>query len=529
MGWWSRLVGAHQEPKLSDEENLLIISDVHLGEDILIGGPEHLSDYIRTLNRELAQFVAAHRALTVDDRRWHLVINGDLFDFIKVSLRPEPLEAYAEWSQHQEIDPTVVPTMPNTPENVVWKLERILEIHRPLFKELAAFLLDGNRITIIEGNHDAEFYFPEVRKTLRDSLVRLAEQRHAREKRDGEFDAEAIGSAVRFRIWFEASPGRYHIEHGHQHDEYCSFEYQMAPFDRQGSNVLATPMTHTALPYFAELLGDFSTHGLEKPGGLLRELRKVLLLPPRVIWAVCRAYVLVIFEWIRRAGAGRRAELEALRERHRGALKALANDSPYGTSTLEKLDRMTATPAEFSLYKMIRAAYVDRFLLAGVMALALLPALFMTFWNGVGLILGVTAVGMFVQWVMARSRRTLLPEDLRRAASRIAEQTGARYVVFGHSHHAELVNLRERFGIGRFGESAFYLNSGSWVTREILLGEKGHGMTYVEITGRGAALKRWLGGGQEPALLASTDGEVQLEVAGTPAAVADGEDDRTSA
>ena len=31
----------------------------------------------------------------------------------------------------------------------------VLEIHRPLFKEMARFLLNGHRITILEGNHDA--------------------------------------------------------------------------------------------------------------------------------------------------------------------------------------------------------------------------------------------------------------------------------------------------------------------------------------------------------------------------------------
>jgi hypothetical protein len=64
--------------------------------------------------------------------------------------------------------------------------------------------------------------------------------------------------------------------------------------------------------------------------------------------------------------------------------------------------------------------------------------------------------------------------------------------------------LRQEFGVGRFGETSFYLNSGSWVTREILLGEAGEGMTYVELTQHGAALKRWLGPDVPPRVMQST-------------------------
>lgn len=511
MGWWSRLVGREEPPNRLGDENLLVISDVHLGEDILIDGPEHLSDYIRALNRGLAEFVAAHRAVVVDGRPWHLVINGDLFDFVKVSLRPEPQEAYERWGRLdlRGLDTKVIP---NTAQAVVWKLERIVEVHRPLFKELALFLLDGNRITILEGNHDAEFYFPEVRQTLRDTLARIAEQQHAREKRDTPFDAASLAERVQFRIWFEALSGRYHIEHGHQYDEYCSFEYQLAPYDKEGADTLATPFSHRPMPYFAELLGDFSTHGMEDRGAFWRIIRHVLLLGPRVIWGATKAYFVTSFEMVRRSGKRRRAEVLDLQARHTRRLEGMAGEAPYGYRTLERLDRLRATPAEFSLVKMVRVSYLDRFLLGAATALAMLPAFFLSFMDAAAYLVLVLGLGSVGQWILARTRVTDLPETLRRAAAGIAEVTGVRYVVLGHSHHPELVNLRERYGVGRFGENAFYLNTGSWVTREILLGEKGKGMTYVEITSRGAALKRWVGEESQPALLASTDGDLHVTV-----------------
>ena len=47
MSWWSRLWRPQAESEPPTEFNLLVISDIHLGEDVLTSGPEHLSAYIR--------------------------------------------------------------------------------------------------------------------------------------------------------------------------------------------------------------------------------------------------------------------------------------------------------------------------------------------------------------------------------------------------------------------------------------------------------------------------------------------------
>ena len=109
-----------------------------------------------------------------------------------------------------------------------------------------------------------------------------------------------------------------------------------------------------------------------------------------------------------------------------------------------------------------------------------------------------------MQWGLSKIKNPEISDILRNAAARIADQTGARYVIFGHSHHPELVDLRE-LGVGRFGERAFYLNSGSWVTREILDDGSGQGMTYVEITSKGAALRRWVAANKSAEVIASSN------------------------
>jgi len=512
MGWlrrWLSPRSARQERE-SDLENIIVISDVHLGEDLSTTGPEYLSDHIRALNRELAGFVAAHGEDLTLPRPWHLVINGDLFDFVKVSLRREPEEALADGDEQPE--PEQPEQMRNTAEVVVWKLGRILEIHRPLFKELGRFILNGHRITILEGNHDAEFYFEEVRDRLRDFLVDEARKIHRREKLEGEFDPEVLGEAVQFHPWFEASAGRYHIEHGHQYDDMCSFEYNLAPVDRARGEAIATPMSHRLMPYFSELLGDFSTHGVDA-WGFARWMKFGLTRGPRQVVTLFRVYFEAMWELLGEAGRKRRRSLGAVAPIHAVRLEAMALNAGYSYQTLRELEGMRALPAEYSVFKMARVFYLDRFLIIGAIGLA----------TGVGALLGgptgwtialvAIGLGLLALHALAKVRVCRVEDDLRDTAARIADKTGARYVVFGHSHRPELVNLTEAYSIGRFGEAAFYINSGSWVTRELVLGEKGKGMTFVEISEKGAFLKRWLGPKEEAEILHATGS------AGAPAKV----------
>lgn len=528
MKWWRRAPAKMAAGPPALDANVLVISDIHLGEDIVSTGPEHLGEYIRALNRELAEFIAAHRQRREAGRAWHLVINGDMFDFVKVSLRRD-----ADASEVPDGRPPsrrATQTLPNTAENVVWKLTQILDIHRPLFKELAAFLLDGNTITIIEGNHDAEFYFAAVQEALRAHLVRLAEILHGRDKRPGSFMGGAVAERLQFRSWFEASPGRYHIEHGHQYDEFCSFEYKLAPHekpaeigvDQAAGPTLATPMSHRPVPYLSEVLGDFSTHGVSSwtAGDFWRFARS---LGPGVVWALCRVYAVVAFELLSQAGGRRRTALQSSAARHRDALRALSQACPYGLSTLQRLDGLKAPPAEYSLVKMLHTFYLDRLLVAGMTSVCLAGV-----WavglgaQGLAMALGagVTAFVGLSAWKRPDVRRVL-----RGSAAAIAEATGARYVVFGHSHAPEVVNLRRSFGVSHFGETSYYLNSGSWVTREILRGAAGSGMTYVEIGSRGAALMRWRGLDEPPLRLAGTEdeaGEASTDTVAPPPADGNG-------
>src|SRR5689334_321198 len=72
--------------------NLLIISDLHLGEDLRPGlGAGSLKHMVR-LERELENFFLHYTSTRLGNRPWRLVINGDMVDFLGVCLLPSKAE-----------------------------------------------------------------------------------------------------------------------------------------------------------------------------------------------------------------------------------------------------------------------------------------------------------------------------------------------------------------------------------------------------------------------------------------------------
>ena len=466
---------------------VLVISDIHLGEILYNEAAPGLADYVHALNRELADFVAAHRERLPPEGSWHLVINGDMFDFVKLATLGDATTV--------ALDQTAA---------IRERLARIIKVHEPLFRELARFVLDGHRLTIIEGNHDAEVYLREVRADLRSAILRLAHV-HQRALQQAPISPELVADRMRFRTWFEAGDVDgvpFHIEHGHQYDEFCSFEYNLAPYDDVSRREVAMPLAHRAIPYFTELMRSYAAQPVEDFDGR-SALRFMAALGPRKAWVLFKVYLVAMLELLKQAGKKRRHELLGLEEEHRRELHALAANSPYDVGTLTRMDGLKAMPAEYSVIKMVRVFWLDVVFATGIAIIGTLVSLLIG--GPSGLIFGVLVLSACIGLVQRghRDRRLDIAGVLRRAARRLAEVTNARFVTFGHSHFAEL---------HRVGENAYYLNSGSWVTREVLRGEQGAGMTFVEISSSEASLKRWVGKGLVPRTLASSSQPIDVSV-----------------
>lgn len=168
--------------------SILVISDLHIGSGAL-------DDFDLELEQHLSGFLAEKAA---GDNPVELVINGDFFDFVQAppyqgaELEARTAEGYSlcfTASQSQA------------------KLAAILESHAGTLAALRTFLdaRPGNRIVILPGNHDADFFWPSVRRQFLSALGR-----------DGaRFHLERVYRPA-------AHPGLW-IEHGQQYDPVNSF------------------------------------------------------------------------------------------------------------------------------------------------------------------------------------------------------------------------------------------------------------------------------------------------------------------
>jgi UDP-2,3-diacylglucosamine pyrophosphatase LpxH len=171
---------------------LAVISDLHIGEGVL-------DDFDQELEGHLVEYLdwLGDRPEPVE-----LVINGDFLDFAQAS----------PWSGGDLEDTTAqgIPLCFTEPQSV-GKLTAIQSAHPKIFAALNAFLLrrDENRLVILPGNHDVDFFWPQVRKQFA-AVV------------DPNFKSQQLYFCLD-RAYRPAGYSWLWIEHGHQHDQVNSF------------------------------------------------------------------------------------------------------------------------------------------------------------------------------------------------------------------------------------------------------------------------------------------------------------------
>jgi hypothetical protein len=144
-----------------------------------------------------------------------LVINGDFLDFVQA----EPWQSKEFESQTSDGVPLCF-----AEEHSVEKLRGIFKAHSAAFEALRKLLNSHalHRVTILPGNHDADFFWPAVRREL---------QRYVA---NGKTE---ISRKLRFHLEQKYKPSAFRdlwIEHGHQRDTCNSFEVAGIPYWSNG-------------------------------------------------------------------------------------------------------------------------------------------------------------------------------------------------------------------------------------------------------------------------------------------------------
>jgi hypothetical protein len=369
------------------------------------------------------------------------------------------------------------------------KMERVIARHQGVFKRLGEFVAAGNDLVIVVGNHDVEFHYPSVQRTLVEWLCGLCVGIGA-----DEAERLAFAARISFCPWFYYKEDLIYIEHGHQYDEYCSFDYLLHPVAPNPQRTLnkksriALSVAHAGMRYFANQIPDYDPHTAEHWGfgdymkwawaqGLRGGLRLAYFYG-LLVWRLVE-----LWYSLRGVDAARRIV-------HHERLKELSAVWKMSEEKLLALDKLRREPVTRRFWKLLAALFIDRMLL-GIVAVAtagVLVGQLHGLWKAVGALATVVAFACINQ-AMNHFRLESSASKMRAKTGLIQSLVCAPLIVFGHSHTPEIVHLEG---------GATYFNTGTWAS------EDGHqSFTHLMVVSDEngvpkAELKQWLDGVSAP-------------------------------
>lgn len=435
-----------------DDESLIILSDVHLGSDLVDHAPSVAARRRpAALDRDLVALVDHYRTEPAPKGRWRLVIAGDLIDFIGMALPPE--------QPGIETDPSEEETehgLGSARDHTVAKARAVVERHKEVFQALARFVADGGALTVIHGNHDLELFWDEVRAELTSALVSCAAARARAQRRP--FDRADFLERVEFNPWFFYRDGVAYIEHGHQYDAFCATEHLLAPLSPLDPRRVARGFCDILLRFVVRQTPGLTEHGHETMG-ILDYLRFGWRLGASGMVALAMRYARAIRELFRVRRGYLSEATAAVRAQHEQAMLRFARAKKLGVRRIRALWRLQVPPITRTISGILASLLVDRLMLgagcitlliACVVAGVFVPPAFI----GVLIIPLLWALGVKV----LSARRKVDPVDeLVQRAAQVAAIFPAAFIVMGHTH----VPAQKALTGG-----AVYYNVGCWAEDE---------------------------------------------------------------
>ncbi len=473
--------------------NLLVVSDLHLGDSLRTAGVSSFRTLAR-LNRAFRRFLEHYGQHPVGGRPWKLVINGDMIDFLHagvVNVRSEAGEEASALSEGAALS---------------W-LETVMGRERRVFRALASFVARGHELVIITGNHDAQFHWSRVQLSLTERLIDIHVASLAREGDTHPSELGELRDTMRSRIsfcpWFYYEKDVVYIEHGHQYDEFCSFEHVLSPI-HSGFEELEDPISHRTYREFANLIGELDVHRIDKWtfGDYIQWLAG---LAPRVIGRLAYTYFASV-SWLVKTKRRLSRVAKRGRREHLCRLKKMTRRFNLSEELLHRLDALRERPAGSRVFSGLRMLYLDRFVLLLLIATVLAAVFFapgsawIRSWSGLGVLLGALTTNCFLDRIRkVDSHPKLIP-----IAHKVARLMKVPFVIFGHSHvpvasERQGSTLSSGEGPKSAHPSSKYFNTGSWTAGL----EKG--LTHVCILRKDsepvAELRRWCTQSKRPRAL----------------------------
>jgi predicted phosphodiesterase len=213
----------------SAEGEIYVVSDLHLA-----AGIEQDSKYSGTENffyDEIFSRFIQHIKLKTKNS-W-LVINGDFIDFLRITNIPEKPGDFEFWQDnlnrigiHKSLEDLQSSVLPKEVEygfktheyKSVWRLICAGHGHKLFFEALAVWLAAGNKLVIVKGNHDLEWYWKGIRNTLRLMLAKKITQLSG--KAIDEVFGEFVFPNLFFTDYSITFNDSVYIEHGNVYDKF---------------------------------------------------------------------------------------------------------------------------------------------------------------------------------------------------------------------------------------------------------------------------------------------------------------------
>lgn len=271
-----------------------------------------------------------------------LILNGDIFDFDSVMTLPEKPIYKINWLETRR---GLFPRQ----EKSLFKIQVILQEHKPFVDALRKFILNGNKVVIIPGNHDVELHFPDVQNQIYEALGLPEEHK----------------KNLVFTSWFYISNKDTLIEHGHQQDPYCICENPLNPFLLDYNELsVRLPFGNVACRYMMNGLGLFNPH-VEKnyimsvPEYLQFFVRYLVKAQPLIIWTWLWGSVATLWH----VTADRFATSYKGEASQESLVNAAAEKAQATPAMVRQLQELFVTPANNNPILIAKELWLDRLFL----------------------------------------------------------------------------------------------------------------------------------------------------------------------
>ncbi|OGQ77210.1 MAG: hypothetical protein A2289_23975 [Deltaproteobacteria bacterium RIFOXYA12_FULL_58_15] len=484
----------------SSSPDFVVLSDLHLGEG-LSSSPRRFSpmeDFF--YDGELCRLLQ-HLQREYLPTELVLVLNGDVFDFLTVTRTPSPRRAeelgfnVSNAERRFGLNPTA--------SKSVYKLDHIIDGHLEFFSGFAKFLAAGYTVVLLRGNHDLELHFEEVRGRLYERLSAI----------EGGPTPDQLRERLRYHEWFFLVPGRVYIEHGNQYEASNSIRYPLRPIlperrnRREGEPILDYPLGSFFVRYFYNSIHRINPHtpkviSFEQYLEFLRRHNVLDLL--RIAHDHGPFFTRAISPGPQTGTSGPSSENDARQEVAFDELEKESDEHDFHRELNElKIHPLAASKAALAkqMAKPVlrRIAWISGLTLLTLYAWLLIFNLIQTPWIAESVfakasLLVVFAMATFVGlfWFgnhVARSMHRRTDETVELCADRagkIAELTGVKLVLMGHTH---VVDIRE-LADGK----AIYANGGTWTAVDNpwdRLHPAARRFTFLRVRGNDVDVCRW--------------------------------------